>query len=664
MIECSNSFNNNLNSNITFNANIEDTIPSQLSMKLGNSKIIGREKELKEIDNNLNSSNNILLIKEIGGIGKSTIASAYLHRYKEKFKYYGFFEGLDNFFIELKNILNIKSDKESDIVIKILSKLNNLEGEKLLIIDDIKDIKENQEEINSILSLQYCGYKILFTSREDIEDIKVYPLGILNIDDAKALFNSIHKIEDEILLEEILKYLDFHAFFIEKTAKSIKENQSPQMIKEKFETGEFSTINVKRKENFNSLLKQLFSFDKLDNEEILILKQLSVLPSIGIPLKFLERILKKENNIEFEELLEYLCEKGWLSKIEKNYKLHQIIKEYIFSNHMPLFEEIEIVVDYFSEIMQDIYTIEETLSKIEYLEYLNSITQVIKNEKNEKTAYLLHANGYLHFVLGDYKKAEILYKIALTIKENILDEDDISLAISINNNASIYEQNGDYEKALEEYLKSLKIREKYFGEYPDKVAIGYNNVGRMYSKLNMNEQTSYYLNESLKIRKEIFGENHESTARAYNVLGSFFQDISINVVDREESQNMLNKAFELLTKSLTIRLNILSPNHPDIAKSYNNIGVYYSLIEDWDKAINNFNLALDIYQQAEGNHFLSIGLLYFSMGTIYNKQKNFEDAILFKEKALKIWSNILEKNHRNIILVKRELEILLAHKKV
>ncbi|WP_226816008.1 hypothetical protein, partial [Aliarcobacter butzleri] len=136
MIECSNSFNNNLNSNITFNANIEDTIPSQLSMKLGNSKIIGREKELKEIDNNLNSSNNILLIKEIGGIGKSTIASAYLHRYKEKFKYYGFFEGLDNFFIELKNILNIKSDKESDIVIKILSKLNNLEGGKLLIIDD------------------------------------------------------------------------------------------------------------------------------------------------------------------------------------------------------------------------------------------------------------------------------------------------------------------------------------------------------------------------------------------------------------------------------------------------------------------------------------------------------------------------------------------------
>lgn len=659
MSDFSKSFNNNFNSPITINNNIEDNIPPQLSVQLGKSKIIGREKELKEIQNNLNSSNNILLIKEIGGIGKSTIASAYLHKYKEKFNYYGFFEGLDKFFIELKNILNIKSDKESDIVIKILSKLNNLEGEKLLIIDDIKDIKENQEKINSILSLQYCGYKILFTSRENIDDIKVYPLGILNIDDAKALFNSIHKIEDEILLEEILKYLDFHAFFIEKTAKSIKENQSPQMIKEKFESGEFSTINVKRKENFNSLLNQLFSFDKLDNEEILILKQLSVLPSIEIPLKFLERILKKENNIEFEELLDYLCEKGWLSKIEKNYKLHQIIKEYIFSNHMPFFEEIEIVVDCFSEIMQDINTIEETLSKIEYLEYLNSITQVIKNERNEKTAYLLHANGYLHFVLGNYKKAESLYKIALKIRENILDENDISLAISINSIASIDEKKGKYDKALEKYLKSLSIREKFFGYCHENVAIAYNNVGRMYSKLNMNDQASYYLNESLKIRKEIFGENHESTARAYNVLGSFFQDIVLKIGYKEESSETLNRAFELLMKSLNIRLKILSTNHPDIAISYNNIGVYYSLIEDWNKAIDNFNLALDICQQAEGDKSLDIGLLYFSIGTVCAKQENFEDAISFKEKALKIWSNILEKNHPYIIKVKSELSILL-----
>lgn len=664
MTDIENSFNNNSNSSIIIN-NIEDKISPQLSVQLGRSNIIGRKKELKEIHSNLNNSNKILLIKDIGGIGKSTIASAYLHKFKEKFNYYGFFEGLDNFFMELKSILNIKSDKKSDVIIKILSKLNSLEGEKLLVIDNVKDIKDNQDKIDNILSLQHCGYKILFTSREDIDNIKVYTLGILNNDDAKAFFNSIYKIEDEILLEEILKYLDFHAFFIEKTAKSIKENQSLQTIKDKFDSGEFSMINVKRKENFNSLLNQLFSFDKLDNEEIFILKQLSILPSIEIPLKFLERILKKENNIAFEELLDYLYEKGWLIKIGNNYKLHQIIKEYIFSNHMPLFKDIEIVVDYFSEIMQDIYTIEETLSKIKYLEYLNSITQVIKNERNEKTAYLLHSNGYLHFVLGNYKKAESLYKIALAIKENILDENDISLAVTINNNASIFEQNGNYYKALEEYLKSLKIREKYFGEYPDKVAIGYNNVGRMYSELNMNDQALYYLNQSLKIRKEIFGEYHESTARAYNVLGSFLQKNLIGIVDKKELQRMQNKVFELLTKALAIRLKILSINHPDIAISYCNLAVYYADIEVClDKAIDNFHLGLDVYKQAEGDKSSDIAMLYNNLGTVYRKQDNFEYAISYKDKALKIWSNILEKDHPYIIKVKTELESMLAYKKL
>lgn len=69
--------------------------------------------------------------------------------------------------------MDIKSEKEQDAFIEILFKLGNLEGKKLLVLDDIKDIDNNQEKIKSILELKHKGYSILLTSREEIEKVKI-----------------------------------------------------------------------------------------------------------------------------------------------------------------------------------------------------------------------------------------------------------------------------------------------------------------------------------------------------------------------------------------------------------------------------------------------------------------------------------------------------------
>jgi len=131
---------------------------------------------------------------------------------------------LESFIVELREPLDLKAEKPHEAFLEALSKLRGLEGKKLLVIDNVKNIEENQKDIDKILDLKYSGYKILITSREEIEgDIYQYYLDILSKEDAKALFNSIYKVEDEKLLEEILEYLDYHAFFIEKTAHSIKK---------------------------------------------------------------------------------------------------------------------------------------------------------------------------------------------------------------------------------------------------------------------------------------------------------------------------------------------------------------------------------------------------------------------------------------------------------
>lgn len=101
-----------------------------------------------------------------------------------------------------------------------------------------------------------------------------------------------------------------------------------------------------------------------------MLKQLSILPSIEIKFEFLQEIFHKKEDEEFEEILNYFSEKGWLYSFDNRYKLSQTIKEYILANYLPSFEEIEKIVDFFYN------------SKAKYLKsnlfYMESINSILK----------------------------------------------------------------------------------------------------------------------------------------------------------------------------------------------------------------------------------------------------------------------------------------------
>jgi len=621
--------------------------PKQLSSKLGKSTIIGRKKELQEIDQQLNSSNSLLLINGIGGVGKSNIASFYLHSHKEQFDYYGFFEGLDSFIVELREPLDLKAEKPQEAFLEALSKLRKLEGDKLLVLDDVKDIEEKRDRIDMILGLKDSGYKILFTSREDIENIKPYYLDVLSLDDAKALFNSIYPVEDEALLEEILGYLDCHAFFVEKTAHSIKRNLTAQMLKEKFENGEFAQISVKRKQSFDKFLNQLFSLDGLDDEEVLMLKQFSALPSIEIGFEFLETVFQKKGDIEFEELLDYLCEKGWLSKLEGGYKLHQIIKEYLLAKHQPTFEEIEVVVDSFAKIMGNGVDAKEAVDNRENIVYFESLATLLDRLEieNEKVGAFFNNFGLIFYHLGLYQKAEPLYIKALKIIES--KEKYQYMTSSYNNLAGFYKSMGEYQKAELFYLNALKIREKILGENHLDTATSYNNLAGLYWSMGVYQQTESLYLKALKIREEILGEEHHDTASSYNDLATLYHFMSEYQV-----------AESLYLKALNIKQKVLGEEHPSTATSYHNLAGLYKVKREYQKAEPLYIKALKIWEKVLGEEHPDTATGYHNLGSFYYGQGEFEKAYEFMKRAVEIWSKVLPSNHPNLIGAKEGLEII------
>ena len=586
-------------------------ISPQLTTKLGKSTIIGREKELQEIDEQLKASNT-LLIKGIGGVGKSTIGSNYLHRHKDEYDYYGFFEGLESFESELEGIFKLEIVQGQDRLDSILRELIKLDpmSKKLLVIDNVK---ENKEKLEKILGLEHNGYRVLLTAREEIEDIAQYDLDVLSIDDAKELFNSIYKVKDEFLLEEVLEYLGYHAFFVEMTAKTLKYKKSLTLIKIKkmFESGDFYKVSMKRKEDFNTYLNKLFSFGTLNREEKIILSKLTILPSIEMDFEFLEKVFRVNHIMDsieiffyiisyikmiffkgtpideiFEENLNSLVEKGWLSKTDKGYKLHQITKEYILINYPPnLIETHNIITSVNIQKDNNLKILDEESITNDLL-YMESIISFFAKTGNinKNTADYYNALGEIYFKQGLYRKAESSYSRAIEIFETLRKKYP-NIAMSYNGLANIYNFNGELDKAKELYIKALEIQKKMLGKVHPEIAKTYTYLANYYKLKNEYKVSEAFYLKALKIQEQTLGEAHIDTTTSYINLAKLYQSC-------KESASV----EQIYVKVLNIRIKEFGQEHLHTAMSYMDLAFFYFDNNDLQKAKKYMMIGIKIFK--------------------------------------------------------------------
>lgn len=606
------------------------SINTQLTLQAGKRSLIGRKIELHEVDTLL-EKNALLWVYGIGGVGKSALVNYYLYEQKKHFDYYGFFEGFERFTLELKTSLQLKSETSDELFREAITELRKLKGSKLLVFDDIREIEKKQEQMEIIMGLREYGYRIIFTSRERVEEITVYGLNTLHKDDARKLFNSIYKITKYKLLTEILNHLDYHPLFIELTAKALKNKTTltPLKIKEKFDYGEFSTVSIKRKESFHNYLDTLFTFDNLDDEEILVLKKLSALPSVEIEFNLLNEMLGVVDKEEFEEILNYLVDKGWLDQVDNSYKLHQIIKEYILDFHLPKFKELTDVVQFFTK--KTVNSAEnqvaiENRGRVIYFESLYAVLEKI-NTKNSELSLLFTQIGNVYYFLTP-QKSKRFYLKALEISQELFGEYHANTAVNYHSLALFYASIFDYEEAKKLYMKALDINQKVYGKFHLSVSIGYNNLAEIYRvEKNFVKSEEFFL-KSLNISEEILGCKDAQTATSYNNIANLY--LTMGVYD---------KAKFFFLKDLKINEEIFGGLHPSTAISYNNLaGVYWSLHEN-DKAEIFYLKALEINRKVFGKRDLNtltiqqnIALFYHSINKLDESHKLMREVDLIHSK--------------------------------
>ena len=109
----------------------------------------------------------------------------------------------------------------------------------------------------------------------------------------------------------------------------------------------------------------------------------------------------------------------------------------------------------------------------------------------------------------------------------------------------------------------------------------------------------------------------------------------------------IHSALEMYEKSLEIRKRHFEEDHFLIGDCYNNIGIMYIYLRDYDKAIRNVLRSTAIRENHFGSDHPMTAWSYNNLGGLYESNHNLEGALKYHFKALEVRKKILPEGHRD-----------------
>jgi hypothetical protein len=340
-------------------------IPRELTLipHINPENILGRENELIKLFSELFNNKKVVVVNGIGGIGKTTIAQAYIGKYYDSYKHFVWVSQTGNHaskaFLEncelLENLnIDISRIPEKEQLRVVLNRQRNIEDKPNLLVIDNAD-----QTLCSFYQLLpgYPNWHVLITSREKLEHFDHLELSFLQHDKAIELFKkhcTLGTHQNINHISNLLKTVDYHTLTIEILAKTAQlQRISFDDLQIAIETDLQSKVLVDHCDNeignVKSYLKSIFKLTQLSKNQLWILKQFCFLPSEYHSFNLLSELLQINRlswESEFSETIEKLCTKGWLLKNNEtdSFKMHKIISEVTIDQLNIQFEDIQILV--------------------------------------------------------------------------------------------------------------------------------------------------------------------------------------------------------------------------------------------------------------------------------------------------------------------------------
>ena len=515
--------------------------------------LIGTESKLEQIHQKLFNDNNLLLlVNGEGGIGKTTIASAYYHQYLNQYKHLIWMvaeSGIEDVFINIALILGLRfadGSSKAQQVEATISELAELDSPILLVIDNANDLEDL--EVNYQLLRKLSNIHLLLTSRiTEFHELQVFPIEHLNPTDARTLF--IHYYQsylpsEEELLNKILVAIDYNTLVIELLSKNLNllndDLETPYPLQQLLDDLQNQgVLSISQRKAVSSdyilatatpetIILAMYDLGELTDTEQALLSVFAVLPAISIAYGDLKNYFPDITDLS--TLLLQLAQKSWLSydKQAQSFKTNPIISEISRQqNKHRLYQDCMALLD----TLIDKLAYEANTGHV-YIEHVIAVNTVLYAETllpylaqtSDKISELYDRIGNFYQTYGNLDLAlkNFNSSAALTSELYELDPDNSNLktdlAVAYSRLGKTYIALGNLELATQFYKDFNKLIQELYESYPDNVAfknglaISYSKLGETHSSLGNLEKALQFFEDDLKLTKELYEDNPNNVA--------------------------------------------------------------------------------------------------------------------------------------------------------
>jgi len=224
--------------------------------------------------------------------------------------------------------------------------------------------------------------------------------------------------------------------------------------------------------------------------------------------------------------------------------------------------------------------------------HLRAVVEKARRREDKRAALLCNELGSHLWMIGDYAGARPCWERALAIREKVLGAEHPVTATSLNNLGLLLKSQGDLSGARLYYDRALAIFEKVLGAEHPYTATSLNCLGLLLKSQGDLSGARPYYERALALLEKFLGAEHPDTARSLSNLGVLFR-----------SQGDLARARSYSERALAIREKALGAEHPATASSLNNLGALLDSQGDLSGARPYYERALAIFEARLGpNH--------------------------------------------------------------
>lgn len=501
-----------------------------------NRYFLGRKEELKVVSKTL-QENNLVFITGTAGMGKSELAKTYAKKNEKKYTniIHLFYDGDLKKCVAQMEISDDTADMSEDMLLdRHMKLLKKLHSDSLIIIDNFNVLPKEDAFFKEFIKLN-C--KILVTSRCNISQYETVKVSEMDIDTELVELFYKHcpsaKYSEDVV-KDIIQTVGCHTLTVCLSALSLTASgMEPEELLAELRTCGLNIASGEDVELYKDSdftdglmiehLRKLLQLGKLSNQQLDILRNLSLLPVAGVIKNSFKNWMKLDNLTDVNHLIKY----GFINEDTDNKKisLHPLLQEVIAIETIPTVTACRTMLDSLHLIC--------LAHGLELRRPENIITSLISVTERiivDNGAYFLLFLQDMFPYLDKYLVSDYLPKLTERISY-VMDEYKLESpcdkALLLDYKAECFLLKKDYGNAVKKREKAINIMEKLHTKDADMRTANllsnlYNNISNTYLLMKRDNEAAKALRTAFDIRMEYvhlgLTESHDSLQQMMNLI--------------------------------------------------------------------------------------------------------------------------------------------------